>query len=129
MRTLLLTAVAISSPAGAGPRHSPEVQLQKLLEGRVPGRPTDCINLRSVSSSQIIDRTAIVYRVGGTLYVNQPHSGASSLRRDDFLLTRTHSSQLCSIDLVRLLDHGSHFPRGFVGLGKFVPYSRAKLTS
>jgi hypothetical protein len=29
---------------------------------------------------------------------------------------------LCSIDVVHLIDRTSRFERGFVGLGKFVPY-------
>lgn len=122
-------AAAISVPASAGRRADPDVQLQTLLEGRVPGKPTDCINLQTASSSQIIDGKAIVYRVGGTLYVNEPQSGAGSLGRDDVMVTRTFGSQLCSIDTVRLLDSGSHFPRGFVILGKFVPYTRVRPAS
>lgn len=124
-----IAAAAISVPATAGHRASPDVQLQTLLEGRVPGKPTDCINLSTASSSQIIEGRAIVYRVGGTLFVNEPRSGADTLDRDDIMVTRTFGSQLCSIDTVRLLDAGSYFPRGFVTLGKFVPYTRSRPAS
>ena len=102
----------------------PETRLDRMLEGRLPGKPVDCINLRDIRSSQIIDRTAIVYQVGGKLYVNRPRGGASSLDRDDILVTNTVSSQLCSIDTVRLIDRASRFPHGFVSLGKFVPYAK-----
>lgn len=48
------------------------MQLEKILAGRVAGKPTSCINLRNTTSSQIIEGRAIVYRVGSTLYVNEP---------------------------------------------------------
>ncbi|RYG90205.1 MAG: hypothetical protein EON59_00310 [Alphaproteobacteria bacterium] len=54
------------------------------------------------------DGTAIVYEgSGGRLYVNRQTSGVSSLGEDDILVTKTHSSQLCSIDTVRLLERGA----------------------
>lgn len=123
---LCLGAATIAAPAIAGERQSPEMKLQKLLDGRVAGKPVDCINLSSVSSSQIIDGRAIVYRVGGRLYVNEPRSGADRLDDDDVMVTRTFGSQLCSIDTVHLVDSTSRFPRGFVQLGKFVPYTKPK---
>ena len=77
-----------------------------------------------VQDSQVIDGTAIVYRVGGRLYVNRPEIGADSLDNDDILVTRTTTDQLCRIDTVRLIDRTSRIPRGFVGLGDFVPYTK-----
>jgi hypothetical protein len=115
--------------SAAGHRQSPDVQLQKLLAGRVPGRPTDCISLLAATSSQIIEGKAIVYRVGGTLYLNVPRSGADNLGSDDILVTHPTGSQLCSIDTVRLVDRVSHFQNGFVAFGELVPYRKAKLAS
>jgi hypothetical protein len=126
IKPLILGASLIAVPAVAAPRDTPEVQLQKLLAGRVAGKPVDCINYSSVSSSQVIHGKAIVYRVGSRLYVNEPRSGASTLDEDDVLVTKTFGSQLCSIDTVNLVDRTSRFPRGFVTLGKFVPYSKPK---
>jgi hypothetical protein len=107
-------------------RDTPDVQLQKALAGRVAGKPVNCISLSGTDGSQIIDGKAIIYRVGGKLYVNEPRSGAETLRDDDILVTRTFGSQLCSIDTVRLIDRGSRFAHGFVSLGQFTPYSRVK---
>jgi hypothetical protein len=126
LKLMLLAAVTLASPAIAARRDAPDVQLQKMLVGRVAGKPVNCISLSGSNSSQIIDGKAIVYRVGSRLYVNEPRSGAQSLQRDDILVTRTIGSQLCSIDTVRLIDRGSRFPRGFVSLGQFVPYSKIK---
>ncbi len=123
---MFLAAVVLATPAVAAHRDTPDVQLQKALEGRVAGKPVNCISLSSTNSSRIIDGKAIIYRVGGRLYVNEPRSGAASLRDDDILVTRTFGSRLCSIDMVRLVDRGSRFPRGFVSLGQFVPYNKVK---
>ena len=124
----LLAAAAIAAAPAAAAREklAPEDRLAKLLEGRVAGEPQDCISLSTARSSQIIDKTAIVYRVGSTLWVNRPKGGAESLDDDDILVTRTTGSQLCSIDAIELRDRTSHFYTGFVSLGEFVPYRRVK---
>ncbi len=116
--------LALPAAAGARPRVDPEVKLAKMLEGRVAGEPRDCIYLPTIRSSRVIEKTAIVYDAGGTMWVNRPDSGAYSLDRDDILVTDVHGSQLCSIDIVRLVDHTSFIYNGFVGLGKFVPYRK-----
>lgn len=127
----LIAASAVpATAAGSATRaEKAEARLAKVLEGRVAGKPVDCLPLYNIRSSEIIDGTAIVYRTSGNqLYVNRPDIGASSLDRDDILVTDTHSSQLCSIDTVRLLDSTSRFYTGFVGLGEFVPYTKVAAT-
>lgn len=112
--------------AEARTRVTPEAKLAKLLDGRVAGKPVNCISLRDIQSSEIIDDTAIVYRAGRTLYVNRPRAGADSLDGNDILLTRTYTGNLCSIDTVDLLDRTTQFQRGFVSLDMFVPYTKPK---
>lgn len=126
--TLFIAAALAAVPAASSAREklAPEDQLAKLLEGRVAGEPQDCLPLTSLGSSQIIDKTAIVYRNGSTLWVNRPDGGATSLDDDDVLVLKTSGSQLCSIDTLELRDRSSHMYNGFVSLGKFVPYRRAK---
>lgn len=113
--------------AGAADR-TPEARLAEHLKGYKPsGPPTRCIPLRNIRSSQIFDRTAIVYDMGGGLrYLNRPSSGESSLRRGDVMVTDTRSPDLCSIDIVRMYDSASRMQTGFVGLGEFIPYRKAK---
>src|SRR4051794_31776612 len=98
LATFLVGAAALTAQAAEARRDSPDVQLQKLLAGRVAGQPVDCINLTSTNSSTVVDGRAIVYRVGSRVYVNVPRSGAESLDDDDILVTRTHGTQLCSRD-------------------------------
>jgi hypothetical protein len=125
----VVLVLATASAAAAAPREklSGEATLAKLLEGRVAGKPKDCINLRDIQGSEIIDGTAIVYHMpGNQLLVNLPRGGASSLREDDILLTKTYGGDLCAPEIVNLLDSTTRFQRGFVSLGPFVPYAKAK---
>lgn len=115
------TTAAVAAPV------APEARLERLLDGRVPGKPVSCINQRDIRSTEIIDGTAIVYRVGSRVYVNRPRSGANQLRRDDIMVTSSFgTSQLCRIDMVRTVDRTALFPTGFVSLGEFVPYARIR---
>lgn len=119
-------ALLAAAPASAASlqRGPDEAKLARSLQGLVPGEPVDCVNLRNVRSSKIINRTAILYDAGGTIYVNRPRAGRESLSNWDVLVTRTHSSQLCSIDVVQLFDAGSQMMTGLVFLGEFVPYRK-----
>ncbi|MGE4302538.1 MAG: hypothetical protein AB7E24_00735 [Novosphingobium sp.] len=124
--TLFLTAAAtlLAAPAVAAPRLTPEQQLAKAIEGRVAGKPVDCIDPHFHSNTRIIEKTAIIYGSGRTIYVNRPDN-ANSLRDDDVLVTELRGSgQLCSVDVVKLHDRSGLWNRGFVSLGKFVPYTR-----
>lgn len=131
LKTVIAAAAIIAAPASAlaGKRDTPEQELAKMLEGRVQGKPVNCIPLSNTRESTIIDGKAIVYRVGGKLYVNDLKGNAGRLDDDDILVTRTFSSQLCRNDVVTLIDRGSQIQHGFVILGNFVPYAREKVAS
>jgi hypothetical protein len=128
MRKLLLTLgalIAAAAPASAAKPFDGEAELAKAVAGRVAGEPVNCINLRDVRSSQIIDHTAIVYDAGRTVYVNRPRAGRESLDPWDSAVTKSSSSDLCSVDVVQLYNSGSHLLSGSAFLGDFVPYKRA----
>lgn len=132
-KTLLALAAAAAAFAPAQAR-SPdpdkaERKLAQALEGRVAGEPVDCIDLHRIRSSRIIDRTAIVYDAGGTLYVNRPRSGARSLRDWDVMVSKPFGSRLCRVDTIQMYSPGSNMLSGIVFLGDFVPYKRAERAS
>lgn len=131
MKIRLAAAMSISVLAVANvataERPSPDEQLAKAIDGRIAGAPVKCIRLRDIRSTRIIDRTAIIYdTLGPTIYVNRPTAGAAFLHDDRILVTDTRSSELCSIDIVKLMDPGSKMLSGSVGLGEFVPYTKPK---
>ncbi len=136
MRRSLLAAAALAVtsvlalPAAAQARKAAdaEASIARLVEGRTPGKPVSCINLRDIRSTEIVEDTAIVYRMNnGTLFVNRPGSG-TILDRDDILVTRTIGTRLCRPDIINLIDRGSRMPSGSIALGDFVPYSRLPRT-
>jgi hypothetical protein len=79
-----------------------------------------------VRSVRIIDRTALVYDQGSTIFVNRPRGGAEHLNQWDTLVTQPFGGRLCRPDIVRLYDSGSRFESGWLSLGDFVPYRRVR---
>lgn len=125
-----LAALALPGAAMAEEKSYPkgEAELAKMLEGRVAGEPVRCVSTSSLGQSTVIDKTAIVYRVGSKLYVNRPRGGADQLSDDEILVTKVYGSQLCNIDKIDLVDRTSQMWSGFVVLGDFVPYTKVKAT-
>jgi len=121
-------ALITGSAVAAKPKLTGEEQLSKLLEGRVAGRPVDCITLMDSRDQQVIDKTAIVYGTGRTIWVNRPMN-ARDLDRDDVMVSDVRTSQVCKLDVVRLHDRSGGWYRGFVGLEQFVPYRRVAAAS
>ena len=124
-----VAASLLAAPAvDARPKLTGEQELAKMLDGREAGKPVSCIPSYQATETRVIDKTAIVYRIGNTLYVNRPDN-ADRLDDDDIMVTRLHTSQLCNLDVVQLHDRASFFWNGFVGLNDFVPYKKAKVAS
>lgn len=129
MRPIALTLAAavglalVAGPSLARERPSGDQQLAKLLEGRVAGKPQNCINTRVHSDSRVIDKTAVVYGSGRTIWVNVP-ANARDLDDDDALLIRQYGADLCRQDIVTTFDRAGGFYTGNVFLGDFVPYTR-----
>ena len=124
-------AIAITAAAAllAGPglearsKLSPQQRLDKLLEGRVAGKPEHCISHFDTREMQVLDKTAIVYGWGNTIWVNVPRN-AQDLDDDNIMVTRTSTSQLCDLDIVTTVDRTAGMFNGSISLGEFVPYRR-----
>jgi hypothetical protein len=102
-----------------------EARLAKMLEGRVAGEPRNCITSYNSRNVQVIDRTAIVYDAGKTVWVARPQN-PRMLDKFDVLVIQRHGSQLCANDTMRTIDPTSGFNTGAVFLENFVPYTRAE---
>ncbi|MES2057086.1 MAG: hypothetical protein V4564_14230 [Pseudomonadota bacterium] len=127
---ILAGALLMGGGVAQAERLSPEAKLAKILDGRVAGAPVNCIQLYNIQSSEIVDKTAIVYRGrNGTLYVNRVNGSAAFLDDDDILVSKTYSSQLCSIDIIQLVDRSSRMSSGSVSLGEFIPYPKPPKTA
>ena len=117
--TALLAAPAIGKNAPSG-----EEQLAKMLKGRTAGQPVDCISLITARDTTVIDKTALVYGSGSTIYVNRP-ANPESLDSDNILVTKPTGGEMCHVDIVETRDRTSHMFNGTVQLQKFVPWTRA----
>ena len=130
MRKLLtFTALALLSAGAVAQAREPvdrEAELARALDGRVAGEPVNCIDLHRIRSSRIITDTAILYDAGSIIYVNRPRNGADELNQWDSLVTRTPSTQLCSVDTVEVVDLSTRSLTGIVFLGDFIPYRRVR---
>ena len=116
--------LAVPAAVSAKPKLTGEERLAKLIGDRIPGEPVSCISQFHTRDMEVIDKTAIVYKNGGTIYVNRPKN-AADLDEDDILVTKLHGSQLCNVDIVQTYERSGYFWNGFVNLDKFVPYRRA----
>ncbi|MEO1969277.1 MAG: hypothetical protein ABGW87_11255 [Sphingomonadaceae bacterium] len=136
MTTMIKTALAVAAALGlastpavyAKPKMTGEEQLAKMLEGRVAGKPQSCIFTPGPGSDNmtIIDRTALVFRSGSTLWVNRTADPKSINDNDIIVFERFSGSQLCRTDMVHTVDRMSpHMLTGVVFLSDFVPYRKA----
>ncbi|GAA4049034.1 hypothetical protein [Parerythrobacter jejuensis] len=102
-----------------------EKKLAKLLEGREAGEPESCIRDRPISRFQVIDKTAIVYKIGRTYWVNYTRD-PKNLDDSDTLVFRRFGSQVCKTDIVTTIDRFNGFYTGNVFLDDFVPYRKVE---
>lgn len=124
---LAATAALVTGPALQAREHlTPQQRLDKMLAGREAGRPTSCISTFEQRDMTVLDKTALVFGHGNTIWVNVPRN-AQDLDDDDILVTRTFGNELCRLDIVRTVERTAGFQTGFVSLGDFVPYRRVKV--
>ena len=65
---IVAAAAMLTGPAlEARPNLTPEQRLDKLLDGRVAGKPVSCISQFDSREMQVLDKTAIVYGWGNTI--------------------------------------------------------------
>ncbi|RRN65047.1 hypothetical protein [Caulobacter sp. 602-1] len=136
MRKLLQGVVAAAVVAAAFGASAGELNargersLDRTINGRVASQPVSCIDPRRAVSIEIMDRTAIVYRMpDNKLYVNRPILGVRNLDHEAIVSWNNVNTALCSQDFVHLYDRGGEGPfmlSGSVRLGQFVPYSPAQ---
>ena len=127
---VLLLGAASNAVAASPVNERGERSLAKILAGRAVGQPIDCIDPARAYSSEIIDGTAVVYRMpGGKIYVNRPRAGAANLDQDSLFHVRTFGARLCNRDTVTMIGRGGKLgplPTGYVALGQFVPYGKVE---
>jgi hypothetical protein len=89
---------------------------------RAVGEPKNCVSIPQIRSTKVIDNSTIDFRMtGGKTYRNSLPQSCPGLKFEDRFSYRTSLSQLCSVDIVRVLhNQGGQLSEGAgCGLGKF----------
>jgi hypothetical protein len=124
-----LPLLACASTPGQA-THSPKAQkeLAQALSGRTAGPAVDCIYNYPANKMQVIDQWTVLFRNGGTIYVQNPRGGCPGLGFPGYtLVTRSvGANRLCSGDIARLADLSTGTGGGSCVLGQFVPYTKPK---
>jgi hypothetical protein len=132
MAAVIVTPIVLVSCATGGAAPSGEAALtpkqlalmEKNLAGKQAGEPVNCIS--NTGSPQLIKVSddILLYRVSSRLvYRNDLRPSCPGLSRDDdILVTRLFGSQICSGDIIRLVDRTSGIGGGGCAYGKFTPY-------
>jgi hypothetical protein len=90
------------------------------------GAATDCIQIRAINESRVIDDQTIDFHVGSTVYRNRLPYACPQLGFERRFGFSTSLSQLCSTDTIWVIIGGGGIQRGATcGLGQFQPVTGA----
>jgi hypothetical protein len=119
----VLALAACQQSTNSTPRPS------KAPAARVVGEAVSCLPITSIRSSQVHDDRTIDFDTGGgKLYRNTLPNSCPGLGFEEAFTYETSLSQLCSTDIIYVLQrYGSEVRRGAgCGLGQFVPVELEK---
>lgn len=102
-----------------------QAKLDKALAGLVPGRPQTCIDPRRYPDTTRIGDKIVYGDTRHDVYVVDTGGGCTNgLRRDDAIVTKSITGQLCRGDILQTVDLLSHTMSGSCSFGDFVPYRK-----
>lgn len=93
------------------------------------GEPKNCVNRSTIRSTDVISDTVIDFKMrNGDIYRNTLPNKCSGLRFEEAFSYKTSINQLCSVDIIRVLDTtgGRLDTRNACGLGKFQKIEKTK---
>jgi len=102
-----------------------QTRLNKLLAGKVPGRPQSCLANYRANDMIVIDDYTLAFRDGtNRMWINKPAGGCNLLGAGPYaLLTRqTTGLGLCRGDIAQVVDTLNHQTVGTCVINDFVPY-------
>lgn len=124
-----LAAAAGCASSSAAPERSAadQRQLERALQGRVAGAQVRCLPVFGSTDVQVIDDWTILFRQGGTIYVQNPRGGCSGIgsHRNTMVSRVWGNGQVCSGDIQHLVDLTTGIGGGACVFGPFTPYRRA----
>ncbi|MCW3846489.1 hypothetical protein OF829_04505 [Sphingomonas sp. LB-2] len=113
MRLLLIPAALIlASPVVAG--RDPQVP-----EATPIGTPVDCIPLSHIRNTRVRSDQVIDYYVGRKVYRNTLPMRCPGLGFEQRYLHKTSTGDICSHDIITVLEASGNMPGPSCGMGKF----------
>ncbi|MCK5425100.1 MAG: hypothetical protein KAI89_06990 [Emcibacter sp.] len=111
-------------PHSANADSSKEDKLSKaLVKYEKTGKIENCLRLRNVKTSRVIDDYNILfYMKGKKAYLNTLKRRCSRLSIDGSFSYKVSNFQLCDYDHISVFDAHGQTAGGFCGLSKFVEY-------
>jgi len=124
MRKLLiglpLALIALAGPGAARDRNA-------VPEATPDGPPVSCINLISIRQSHVRSDKVIDFEMsGGKYYRNELPNACPQLGFEQRFSYQTSLSQLCSTDIITVLQDPPVMRGAGCGLGQFQPVTLAK---
>lgn len=124
MRALLIPAVLLLAA-------TPGVARDRGVPAATPtGAPLDCVQLRQIRATHVRSDQVIDFEMlGGKTYRNTLPNSCPSLGFEERFSYKTSLSQLCSVDIITVLQSGGGsglMPGASCGLGKFQPVKLTK---
>lgn len=96
-------------------------------EGERDMDATHCVSIRSIDAIDIVDGRNLIFRMrNGDVFRNRLPRQCPGLRRNGTLMYRSSVGQLCSIDIITVLENRGFgfFPGASCGLGMFEPITK-----
>ena len=89
------------------------------------GEIENCVWIRRIHSTKVIDDFNILFRMkGNKAYLNKLPRRCPRLGFEKSFSYRLHSSQLCNVDTITVIDSSGIIHGPTCGLGKFVQYKK-----
>ncbi len=121
LSVILLAALALSG-GNAAARDRTVVPLAEP-----DGKPVSCIHLSQIRSTRVHGDSTIDFEMaGGKIYRNILPNSCPSLGFEERFLYKTSLSQLCSVDIITVLQSPNLSQGPSCGLGEFQPVKLAK---
>lgn len=123
MKRLLVTTAVIAmglTTASARDRNA-------VPEATPEGKAVSCVNLRNIASTSVHGDSVIDFKMtGGKVYRNTLPMSCPGLGFEERFLYKTSIGQLCSVDLITVLQSPGLSQGPSCGLGQFQPVKLVK---
>ncbi len=120
---LLLGACASATPDASSDTSRQVRRAERIAAAQPSGPPENCVQIRDIRSSHVLSDQIIDFElINGKVMRNVLPYKCSGLGFSEAFTYSTSLSQLCSVDIITVLNQGGGPPRGATcGLGQFQP--------